>query len=179
MRRSKSKSCPAGPVVMSAKISASSTGGVFALVHGQLADRPRCSASYTATGVMGDEPHQAVGRTERRQIPCTVKRMEPGVTQLGRVPDVVQPGRGDEEIPFALGHGARRFDGPRSDSLSVQPTVPERRQQRLGQLGRSRGVSSAEGMNSTVAQPRDRSTASISTPCFVHERRTSLREAPE
>ncbi|MEU5277746.1 hypothetical protein AB0G87_15160 [Streptomyces asoensis] len=57
-----------------------------------------------------------------------------GVTQLGGVADAVQPGGGDEEIPISLRHTPGDFLRPSGHGLSVQPAVPERRKQGLGEL---------------------------------------------
>jgi hypothetical protein len=51
---------------------------------------------------MGDEPNESVRGTKRLQVPGTVERMEPGVTEFGRIPDIVEPSRSDEKVSFVL-----------------------------------------------------------------------------
>jgi hypothetical protein len=92
---------------------------VLLFVHSQLSREPTLLSLVHRAGVMSDEPNQSVRRVERSQMPGTVERMEPGVAQLGGVPDVMQPGRRDEQGPLVLGQSLRGFYGPGSDSLCV------------------------------------------------------------
>lgn len=139
MRRPKSKRSPAGPVVISAKISASRTGESSRSYTASSAESPRCSASYTAP------EWWATSRTRRSGAPrdarCQALSIgwNPVSRSLEAYPDVMHPGRGDEQASFVFGERLRGFDGSGSDGLSAQPTVPQRRQQRLGQLGGSLG----------------------------------------
>jgi hypothetical protein len=49
----------------------------------------------------------------------------------------VQPGSGNEEVPFILGHSRSSLLSPGGHSLGVQPAVPERRKQGLSEFRRS------------------------------------------
>ncbi len=88
-------------------------------------------------GVMSNEPHEPIRSAETHEVPRTVDRVEAGVTKLRGVAKIVEPGRGHQEIPLFLWDSRGYLTGTSRYGLSVQPTVPERRQQRLGQLGRS------------------------------------------
>lgn len=113
--------------------------GVFPLVDGKFCREPALFRLVHGPGVMGDQAYQARRRSQRFKVPSTVEGMEPGVTQSGRVADVMQPRSSNEKIPVSLGHSRGNLASPSSHGLSMQPAIPERRKQGLSEFRRSLG----------------------------------------
>ena len=94
-------------------------GGVLPLVDGQLCRQTALLCFVNGPGVVSYQPHETRRRTQCFQVTGTVEGMDPGVTQLGGVTDVVQPCSGDEEIPVSLRHSRDSLLSPSGHSLSV------------------------------------------------------------
>ena len=91
--------------------------------------RPRSAASATAPEWCATSAHTAgAASCPVTQIPGAVERVEPRHGQRGRVPDVVQPRGGLDQVGVPAQH---RPDSPglRGDTLRVRPPI----RQRVGQ----------------------------------------------
>lgn len=78
-------------------------------------------------------PGPGGGTRSPAKTACT-RRPRSGRPGPASPPDVVQPCGGDEEIPISLRHRAGDLLRPSGHGLCVQPAVPERRQQGLGEI---------------------------------------------
>lgn len=96
----------------------------------QLSLKAALSRLKACAGMMSHELNNPIRPTFLTQVPRAVERMKTRVTDLRRVPDVMEPGRGHDGLTIPM--RARQRIHPLHNSLHMQPPPTERAHQFLG-----------------------------------------------
>ena len=93
---------------------------------GQGGGEPAVGGLDDGARMMGDQPaQQVVGSLGIPQVAGTIERMESGVADGWRVPDIVQPGGGGQQVGVVVGYGGEGLGGG-GDLPDVGPAAGQR-----------------------------------------------------
>jgi hypothetical protein len=122
----------------------------------ELGCEPTLDGLESCPGVVGDECTESKRISQAMEVPCAVQRVQPALDQAGRVADVVEPSRCDEEFAVVRVHRCGEFGGTYADASDVLPASLE-----LGcveesrcQYGGVEGIRHMGSVDATVARVR-------------------------
>ena len=92
----------------------------------QLAADPAELGLQDRVRVAGNQVHDTLRSTAAREIAGTVQRVEPRISDTGRIPDVMQPGRSNQSLAIQ-GQGRCYILSLICDTLNMRPSAGQRR----------------------------------------------------